>query len=246
MAAQDSKAQSALTIGIRLNPEYTGILNKNDANAGPELDYERHFGYCAGVGATYALTNHIGLGVDILFSREGQAFSGHFTGIELNETAYSTVVARQGFLNDEPVEGDYVALAELNYIKLPLMISLSTDNSKPVFFSILAGPQINFLQGVAQEVNEKDLEYPNTDISPKDLYKPVTLAGMLALGAGINVGPRLVLSARLRMDYGFNDAEKKDAMIRYYGAEAVRFYSADRKSANSFSTGLMIGFDFKL
>jgi len=247
LLATNSNAQRGLAIGVRFNPEFSGIMNKNDADAGNELNNASHFTYLSfGAGATFNINNHIGVGLDILYSREGQAFSGHFSGAPLDETAYSSVVGKQMFLNDEVITGDYVALAELNYIKVPLMVSLSSGNEKPIFFTLLAGPQINFLYGVAQEVNEVDLDYPNTNITPKDLYVPVTFSGMFAVGAGLNLSPKIVLSARFRFDYGFNDAEKKDVMVSYLNAEPVRFYSRDRKSSNTVTRGLMIGLDFKL
>jgi hypothetical protein len=234
-------------IGIRFNPEFTGLMNKNDFDAGNELDYKSHFSYkSGGVGAIYNFNNNIGLAVDLLFSREGQAFKGHFTGSSPDPATYSSVVSTQVLLNNTVIVGDYVALAELNYIKLPVMLSLSTDNSKPIFFNMLVGPQINFLQGVAQEVNHNDLDYPNTNIEPKDLYKSVTINGVLALGAGYNISPKLVLSARLRFDYGFQDVENKNVMVSYYKVAPVRFYSANRQATNNITGGLMLGLDFKL
>ena len=240
-------AQGTLTVGVRLNPEFSGIINKNDADAGEELNMDRHFTFISfGVGAIYNLNNHIAIGMDILFSREGQAFKGYFNGTDLNKDAYSSVVGKQVLLNDEIIDGDYVALAELNYIKMPFMFCVSTDNTKKLFLSVLAGPQINFLYNVAQEVNEVDLDYPNTNITPMDLYQPLTFSGVLEFGAGFNLAPNVVLSTRLRFDYGFSDAEKKDVMVSYLGTEPVRFYSNDRKSANTITEGLMIGLDFKL
>jgi len=239
-------AQGKLGIGIRVNPEFSNIINKNDADAGRDVDLENHFTYLSfGVGALYNINKNVGIGLDILFSREGQAFSGRFDGSSFDDGAYSSTVLKQMLLNNKEEEGDYVALAELNYIKLPIMLSLTTDNTRPAFFTMLVGPQVNFLYNVAQEVNEVDYEYPHSDITPKDLYRPVTLGGMIALGGGYNLTSHLVLSARIRIDYGFNDAENKDAMVSYFGTDPVRYYSNDRKPANTLTKGLMIGMDFK-
>lgn len=239
-------AQTGLEIGFRYNPEFTGLLNKNDFDAGDELNFKSHFGYLSfGVGALYNINNNIGLGVDILFSREGQAFTGVFD-VTPDSNAYSSVVATQVFLNDTIIVGDYEALAEPNYIKLPLMLSLTSDNTKPLFFTMLVGPQFNFLEGVAQEVDGQDFEYPQTDITPKDLYKPVTICAVLAAGGAYNLTSRLVLSARLRLDYSLADIEKKDVTVSYLGFPPVRFYSAERKATHSATAGLMIGLNFKL
>jgi hypothetical protein len=56
----------------------------------------------------------------------------------------------------------------------------------------------------------------------------------------------MVLSARLRIDYGFEDVEKKDVMVSYRGAAPIRFYSNARQSTRNVTAGLMLGLDFKL
>jgi hypothetical protein len=126
------------------------------------------------------------------------------------------------------------------------MFSLTSDNTKPYFFTLLVGPQFNFLEGVAQEVNHNDLEYPNSNIEPMDLYKSFTIDGVLALGGAYNLTPSLVFSARLRFDYGFNDVERKDVMVSYSGAAPIRFYSAGRQATHNITEALMLGLDFKL
>jgi len=241
-----SMAQGSFQMGIRFNPEYTAIFNKNDREAGAELDFKSHFTYLSfGVGGLYNFNKNVGIGVDVLFSREGQGFSGNFNGSALNEAAYSSVVGKQLSLNDTAISGSYVALAELNYIKIPVMLSLTTDNTRPVFFSALVGPQLNILYDVAQEVNEEDMDYPNTDFTPKSLYHKAVISGVAAVGAGYNLGSHLVISTRLRFDYGFTDAEKKDLMVSYAEAPAVRFYSTTRKAAHPASAGLLISIDYK-
>ena len=234
-------------IGVRYNPEFTSLINKNDNNAGNKLELTNNFGYFSfGAGAIFNFNNNFGLAVDILFSREGQRFKGNFNGGPPDAATYSSVVNTQGSLNNTVIVGDYVAKAELNYIKLPIMLSLTSDNTKPLFFTLLVGPQFNFLEGVAQEVNHNDLDYPNSNIEPIDLYKSFTINGVLAFGGAYNITSNMVLSARLRFDYGFDDVEKKDAMVSYSGAAPVRFYSPERQATHNITGALMLGLDFKL
>jgi hypothetical protein len=234
-------------LGLRYNPEFTGLINKNDNNAGSALTLTSNFGYYSyGAGAIFNFNSNFGLAVDLLFSREGQRFSGNFNGGAPDPATYASVVNTQVTLNNVVIVGGYVAKAELNYIKLPIMLSLTSDNTKPVFFTLLVGPQLNFLQSVAQEVNNTDLDYPSTNITPQDLYKSVTFDGVLALGGAYNLTSNLVLSARLRFDYGFDDVEKKDVMVSYSGAAPIRFYSPDRQATHNVTAALMLGLDFKL
>ena len=244
--ATKAEAQN-FEIGIRYNPEFTGLLNKNDANAGNQLDYTSSFAYLSfGAGAIYNINKNMGFAIDILFSREGQRFQGNFTGSSFDASTYSSVVYMQVSLNNTDFAGEYVAKAELNYIKLPIMFSLTSDNTKPLFFSLLVGPQFNFLYDVAQEVNHTDTDYPNSNINPIDLYKSFTINGVIALGGAYNLSSKLVLSARLRFDYSFEDVENKDVMVSYLGAAPVRFYSTERQATHNVTGALMLGLDFKL
>jgi hypothetical protein len=44
VSASKADAQN-LELGLRYNPEFTGLMNKNDYNAGNELGVTSHFGY---------------------------------------------------------------------------------------------------------------------------------------------------------------------------------------------------------
>ncbi len=247
MSPSKTEAQN-IEIGVRYNPEFTGLINKNDITAGSELQLTSNFVYTGsfGAGVVFNINKNFGLAADLLFSREGQRFEGSFGTNPPNASTYSSVVNTQATLNHIQISGDYVAKAELNYFKLPLMVSLTSDNTRLLFFTLLAGPQIDFLQGVAQEVNHKDEDYPNTNITPYGLYKPVTINGVLALGGACNISSRLVLSARIRGDYGFEDVENKEVMVSYTGAAPVRFYSPERGATHSITGGLMLGLDYKI
>jgi hypothetical protein len=95
-------------------------------------------------------------------------------------------------------------------------------------------------------VNHKDLDYPNSNIEPIDLYKSVKIDGVLALGGAYNLTSNLVLSARLRFDYGFDDVEKKNVIVSYSFAAPIRFYSPERQATHNVTAGVMLGLDFKL
>jgi hypothetical protein len=239
-------AQS-LEFGIRYEAQFTGLINKNDHEAAPELSNTTTFQYLNfGVGAIYNFNKNIGVAVDVLFSREGQRYAGDFDGKLPNPTTYSAVVSTQLLLNNQVITGNYVAKSELNYFKLPIMLSLTTDNTKPVFLTMLIGPQINFLYDVAQEVNNTDIDFPNSTITANDLYKHITINGVIEAGAGYNLGNHFVLSAHLRLDYSLKDVENKNAFVSYYGGESMPFYNPNRSETHSITGGMLISLDFKL
>ena len=246
MSVSQAFAQN-FEIGFRYLPEYSELINKSDNNAGKELQTTSNLSYYSyGLGAVYNFNNNVGLAVDILFSREGQRYTGNFSDVPLDANAYSSIVGTQLLQNKMVIAGDYVAKSEPNFVKIPIMFSFNTDNRRPLFFTLLVGPQINILQSVALEINHSDIEYPNSNITPMDLYQSITIDGMLAIGAAYNISPNWVLSARFRFDYGFNDLENKDLMVSYFGAAPVHFYSPDRQATHNMTMGLMIGIEMKL
>jgi outer membrane protein with beta-barrel domain len=246
VCAIKSNAQN-MELGLRYEPEFSVLMNSNDKNASPALEYTSHFTYFnLGVGTVFNFNKNVGLAIDVLFSREGQAFSGNFDDTNSSKATYASVVRTQAYLNNLVITGDYVALAELNFIKLPIMLSLTTDNTNPIFLTLQVGPQINFLYNVAQEVNHTDEAYPNTNITPIDLYKSITIDGVAALGLGFNITPHMVFTAQFRYDYGFEDIENKNVMVSYYGAPATHFYSSDRQATHTATYGLLIGLNIKL
>ena len=233
-------------LGIRFNPEYSSLINENDKAAGKELDYSPHVSARSfGIGGVYNFTPFMGLAMDILFSREGQAYKGNFDGTPLDPTVYSTVVERQVVLNGlTPIHGDYAALAELNYVKIPLMLSMNSDKHDKMFFTILVGPQVNILEDVAMEVNHTDETFPHTNVKPMDLYKSVTYGAVFAAGTGWNLSKKLTLETRLRFDFGFTDVEKKSVMYSVDGGTPQNFYSSSRETTNNLTLGLMISLDY--
>ena len=108
------------------------------------------------------------------------------------------------------------------------------------------GPQVNILYNVAQEVDHVDEGYPNSNITPLGLYKPVTIDGILEFGAGYTLSSHIVLSAKARLDYGFEDVENKNVMVSYYGDPQSAFYSSNRGATHNATAGLLIGVDYKL
>jgi len=234
-------------LGIRYEAEFSALMNSNDAGAGPALNYASHFTYLNfGIGGMYNINKNMGVAIDFLLSREGQNFTGNFANGQFNSATYAQVVSDQAYLNNLVVAGNYAAKAELNFIKIPVMFSLTTDNTAPIFLSFKVGPQINSIYNVAQEVNHTDEGYPNTNITPIELYKTVTLDGVAEIGLGFNLSAHWVLSTQLRFDYGFEDVENKDVMVSYNNGPSQRFYSSDRQSTNNATAGLLVGLDFKL
>jgi hypothetical protein len=76
--------EGAIRIGAVLLPQSTWLLNQDDSDAGPELDYESTWGFAGGVSASYNFTDYLGVGLDVLYSNQGQKYKGTQSGIFLH------------------------------------------------------------------------------------------------------------------------------------------------------------------
>lgn len=94
------------------------MLNSDDKDA-PDFKRKATFGASFGVGAGYNFTNNLGLGLDVLYSIQGQKYE--VNGVEFNQ--------------------------KVNYLKIPLMFTYNTNPSAPVVFTAKAGPQLGLRMG---------------------------------------------------------------------------------------------------
>lgn len=234
-------SQKSFQIGLRYIPTKTTLFNKNDRVAGSELKKENTRSLItAGLAFEYTCTKTTGFEVDIMYSRQGQEYSG--TNMQSGSTtAYNRVVTKQAMLNGVATTGAYQAKAELNSIKIPILFKLSTANTKKIYYTLSFGPQVNYLSDAVYELNNEDVELPGSGIKPIDAYKKVTIDGVVGFGAAFNVSQHFVLSLQARFDYGFEDVEKKD--VTYNN---IAYYPAGRSSTHNGTAGLAFGVSYKL
>ena len=199
--------EGAIRIGAVLLPQSTWLLNQDDSDAGPELDYESTWGFAGGVSASYNFTDYLGVGLDVLYSDQGQKYRGTQSGTT------------------------YTAKATLNYLKLPLLFRFNTDPNSVVQFNAFLGPQFSFLLSYKDRFEDDvPLLRTNIEVSGKEMiittgntptgeeltapiYKSFLPGAVLGFGIGIKPTDALLISLHIRADYAFGDAENKDAKI---------------------------------
>jgi hypothetical protein len=238
-------AQKGFEIGIRYMLQNSYLFNKNDKNAGGELERDNTWSYLSGgLALGYNFNAHTGLELDLLRSRQGQKYSG-MNPLTGSADAYNHQVALQQMLNSEPTAGSYKARAELNFLQIPLLLKLATNNPKPINFNMVVGPQLNILNSAVYELNEEDVELPGTNIEPNDAYKKTTIDGIIGVGLGYKISTNWQLSGQVRFDYGFQDVENKD-LIYTYNNSSQNYYGSGRSSTNNGAIQLMFGISYKL
>jgi len=114
-------AQQGLSVGIRLIPQASGILNKQDFDAGDELNFERTLGFSGGLALGYGFSDNFGLMANLLYSKQGQKY--------INEEVDPSIKFR----------------TDLGYFKIPLLLRMNTDPYKRAMFVCELGPEFGFL-----------------------------------------------------------------------------------------------------
>lgn len=109
-------AQKGFSISVKATPQFSFLQNEDDNN---NIRYDRQttFNTNFGVGAGYNFHKNMGVGLDVLYSLQGERY-------EANNTEYNQKV---------------------NYVKVPVYFTYNSDASKPVSFIGKVGPQVSFL-----------------------------------------------------------------------------------------------------
>ncbi len=116
ISANTVSAQQGFSVSVKGTPQFSFLQNKDDNN---NNSYSRKatFNTNFGVGAGYNFDKYLGVGVDVLYSLQGQKY-------DLNSIEYKQKV---------------------NYVKVPVYFTYNSDASKIVSFIGKVGPQVSFL-----------------------------------------------------------------------------------------------------
>lgn len=106
-------AQKGFNVSVKATPHLSWMLNADNKDI-PSYESKATFGASFGVGTGYNFTNNLGIGLDVLYSLQGQKYE--VAGIE--------------------------AIQKLNYLKIPLMFTYNTNPASKIVFNAKLGPQI--------------------------------------------------------------------------------------------------------
>ena len=248
LASGSSFAQRGFDFGIKGIYQATGLPNKTDDDAGPELDFKNKMGFGGGVAVGYTITKHLGVEIDALYSKQGWSYTGSVgrinsgnTGILILCDEFQSLAAT----NNIPFTGTYSADITLNCIKIPLLLRYTGNTANRTYFSSFIGPQINMLSSTTVQVNGRTASFAAYGVKAEDLYKKMTMDAVLGLGIGIRLPANLTVSAHLRLDYGLGDAEDKSKTYSDNGV-STKIYDPKRATTNNATAGVQIGVSYKL
>lgn len=110
-------ASAQLLLGVKVMPQTTWMFNQQDSDAGPEFDYNTTFSFAVGGEAGLAFSENVGVGIELLYSSEGQKFDTF----------------------------DVNFAKKLNYLKIPVLLNLWAPAWHQTSFLAQVGPQASLL-----------------------------------------------------------------------------------------------------
>lgn len=121
---------------------------------------------------------------------------------------------------------------KVNYIKVPLYFTYNSNPAKPISFSGKIGPQASFLSTSKLTYNNGKDSVGNTNAR----YEKATFGGAAEAGIQLRMDRNLFLTAGVRFDVDFTNAEDKD-----YAS-----YPAGRAKTYNMTSGLEVGLKYFL
>ena len=116
MMNNEANAQKGFSVSVKATPQFSFLQNKHD-NDNSILDKKATFNTNFGIGAGYNFTKRLGVGMDVLYSLQGQRYE--INKVETNQ--------------------------KVNYVKIPVYFSYNGDASKTISFIGKVGPQVSIL-----------------------------------------------------------------------------------------------------
>jgi len=148
-SASTAMAQKGFSVSVKATPQFSFLQNSDD-NDNSIIEKKATFNTNFGIGAGYNFTNNAGVGVDVLYSLQGE--KSEVLGVEANQ--------------------------KLEYIKVPVYFSYNSDASKTVSFFGKIGPQVSLLTNAKISGGDSDKFIDNKDKFEKATFGAMANAGV--------------------------------------------------------------------
>ena len=211
-----ARGQKGFQIGIEGTPQLSWLQNTTDYNSS-SFQYLNTFNCSFGISGQYGFTPIVGLGLNALYSFQGQRFK--LDGIE--------------------------RFKSVEYVKVPLMLTLNFKITDYVSFIGKIGPQL----GLLTNASFRDANGNNIVSNQKSAYADYELSSVAHAGFGFRVYENLILDATLRFDYGLTNAENKNYTLNINKPTDENGNSSanpNRAITSNMTAGLTIGLRYLL
>jgi hypothetical protein len=187
-------AQKGVHVGFRIATQFCRLQNPEDNTADNGVR-QTSLGYGGGFHFSYFGEHKIGMGFEMMYSRQGQRYllRNPETGLNISKSI------------------------QTQYIKFPVLFYYNlrkTDSSHMLGYYLFGGPQIGLRLGVRVLVDEKGLYLAGTNLTDDQLFKSTDWGGVVGAGISVRLREVLHLHVSARVDAGLGDAENKAATWR--------------------------------
>lgn len=189
----NSNAQNnSFFIGLSAGPQASFIINKNDYDAGGQLDIDRTIKFQLGLDLAYYFSRAISLQSGLILSRQGQHY-----------------------LTNGNAAADFKT--DLNYIKIPALINWNCNPASKFNFILQFGLQFALLQSA--ESNRARIGnalvpigfYSNQTVDVKKFYANFILESVLSPAFNYRLSDRINIGAVLPFNISLSEIEKKSS-----------------------------------
>lgn len=163
-------AQKGFSASVKTTPQFVFLENKDDNNNN-NYQAKATFNTDFGIGGAYNFKDKLGLGVDLLYSLQGQRYK--FSGIEYNQTN--------------------------EYIKVPVYFTYNSNPSKIVSFVGKVGPQVSFI--TSSKLEDKDGKTILSDTKDRYESSTFGGAALAGLRIKLDQNMSVVTTARFDYDF---------------------------------------------
>lgn len=219
ISAQNGVHLDAFGIG-----QQTWMTNKADADSS-NIAFRNTFGYSAAAGISYVFDDYLGIGLDAIYSKQGQN----------TEAIFSDTILLLGVFEE----------TSLTMLKLPVTMRFYSDRDARFHYRAAIGPQLNILLS-AKRIYPATPFYDELSGDVKEQFKTVSLALTTSHGVAFRASKWVKIFLDLRADYALGDAEKKDEVFRDIFTGTISRFPDNRPKTHNATLGLSLGFSYLL
>ena len=183
-AAFTAQAQD-FRLGLGGGINTTWLANTNVSDAGDELDFAVTFGGSVGLEGIYSFSEKAGVSIGFLSSGHNQKYEGEISSGTTTETWESKL--------------------KMRYLDIPILFRLTSASG--TYFEL--GPQIGILTSAKEDGENSSglVNYEDRDV--KGSLNGTNVAAILGFGVDIEASENIIVTAGLRLGYGFTDVTKE-------------------------------------
>lgn len=211
ISSNEAKAQRGFQLGVEVSPQFSYLVNLDDFDS--NLWEEKHaFNGGFGISSQLGFTENLGIGLNVLYSFQGDKYEWK------NVERYKS----------------------LQYLKIPLMFTVSAPFGTSMMFVGKIGPQLSIMTDA--KLFDKNNNTIKNDYT--EAFTNVDFGGMISAGLAYRINDNVSVDAALRYDVGAVNAEDDDYSFNIHNPsdfDTPAPATSPRANTSNMTAGLTVG-----